>query len=245
MPALAAVAPPQNDLEPLGHEDFVTVFLGKEQFGPKDFRDHPQVQYLTADNAMHFARVRDQISERSKVYITTEGIPYKLFQEIIELAKDRHLPYVHRKHPNGVAVVLAKYFPEGREAITHALDNAGDPVPEKGRIQALLDRADVDLSKSSTEEARRIFAIAQKDGIVTTLNSLAQAIGVRKRKAGSGDIPASARKRNPTLEILTELEDMQIRLGLMKEYIETTTAENTRLRAQLADVHRVLGVVAP
>lgn len=249
MTALAAVAPTttHDELEQLGPDDLVTVFLGKEQFAPPDFKDHPQVQYLTADNgSLDFRHLRDQVSPSCKVLITTDNIPQALFHQLVGFAKGTNRPYVHRKHPNAIAVQLAKYFPNAKTKATKLLDSNGDHVPERGRIQALLDRHPPDLSKSSTDEARRLFAIAQQEGTPTTINSLATAISNRKRKEQRGDIPASARggRRNKALEIKTELEDMQIRLGLMAEWVTDTEAENVRLRAKMDEMHRVLGVAA-
>ena len=61
----------------------------------------------------------------------------------------------------------------------------------KGSIAAFI-KEHADLRKGSAEEARRLFKIAQIQGVQTTLGSLAQGISTIKRKQGRGDIPVSA-----------------------------------------------------
>jgi hypothetical protein len=122
-------------------------------------------------------------------------------------------------------------------------------VEEQGRgAVSTFIRKHVNLKRGSAEEARRLFAIAQKEGVSTTVGSLAQAIGVLKRKGGLGDLPASLAPEPVTLSITMAIDRAVEALNSIRQRAEELerdkdkiVRENDNLRASIQLMKEAFG----
>jgi hypothetical protein len=222
----------------IGPEEFVAVFLGKNQEENSEFAQHPRVQWIKAHgNGVTPVDVLKNIPQAARAFIMTEGIHNDIFHQIKTEAQRRQVLYLNRKNPRAVLGTLYELFPKANGKMVEV-------VQEKGFLQKFLKEHPPDLKKGNTEEARRLQLIAKEHGVVTTLGSLQQAISVMKRKKGYGEIPESIQKakRDPVDNVLQQLDDAMAALQLIHDWVASTVVENRDLRKQLATIKEALGM---
>lgn len=234
----------------LAEGGIVTVLLGKNVDIPSAFQFHPLVHILdTSGYTPH--DVERCFPSNSKAIITTRDLPKKFYDRLCGEVRRRRTPLLYRPTTGSVENELRKI------TSTAPTQNNGEPekpappiatvgeaakmskedigkIAARGSVQALA--AQADPAKSTAEEGRRLFRLAQAQGIKTTLGSVTQAISKHKRKHGYTDRPASAvaPEVNQRLTALKVLDDAIAGLALVREYVERVEGENQQLK-ELAD----------
>lgn len=226
----------------IGAEEFACVFLGKDLQPVPEFSNHPNVQWIRAESGQDLVQVIKTIPAKAKIFLLTEGIPHAIYHPILAESRRRQLPYLSRKNAHAVRGTLRELFPTSEEQ-AHASSNGDEPkkMAERGAIKRFLDSIDIDYTKSTAEESRRLIVIAKAQGITTTTASLAQAISKKRREEGRGDIPASARPKDVKGDGIALLNDTIAQLELLREWIQATDDENKALRRNQEAIRIALG----
>ena len=99
-----------------------------------------------------------------------------------------------------------------------------------------------DVAAGSAAEGRRLFDMAKKEGIPTTLNSITQAVTALKRKMGRGDIPLPAQPRSERLVALKILEDAIAGLTTIRDYVANTEDRIGDLEKQFTTIKKAMGL---
>lgn len=242
--------------EPLADGGMVVVLLGKDYDCPSEYRYHPQVQVIDSTR-VEPTGVSKMIPANARIAIVTNQIPPPVFAAFKSYASRRKLLYLPRSSAAALKDELAKQLaanPVVDQAptpkpvakvgdvvsIVPAKEKEGRKIAPKGTVPALLDEAKLDLSKGVAEEARRIADFAKTRGIQTTLGSIEQAIRVRKRKAGRGDIPLSVVPTSERLGALAMLDhaidglnSLRDNLEKLRDYVRRVDEESERKERQI------------
>jgi hypothetical protein len=171
-------------------EDTDTISVVYGQGEPvAEYATHPRVQWVPVNGRSHTELV-NAIAPTSRFIVLGERISQQLYQYIAAEAKRRHGQMLHKGNTGAIRTMLRIIFPAepapelvpptSPPATSH---DEGKPKYQRGFVQAFLDTHPFDATKSASDEGRRLFAIAQAEGITTTLASITQAILVRKKKA--------------------------------------------------------------
>jgi hypothetical protein len=234
----------------LGDGGVITVLLSKNVGCPPEYATHPRV-YVVDATSLGPQDVAKAFPSNGKILITTQGLPQSFYHRLqTELRHRTNILTLYRPTEGSVKNELDKRLK--RDDASKLVNNAGEVVAAKtngngtalatqkhgnapkGSIGALVAELD-DPSRSISEEGRRLFKIAQERGIPTTIGSVTQGVSKHRRTHGLGARPASAvpREVNKRLAALRVLDDAIAGLALVREYVETTEAENIELKAKL------------
>lgn len=228
----------------------VTVVLGKGYEIPTEYAFDPRVHVV--DGASIDPRNEGWVPSTTRIVIHTDHIPEKTYQYLSTIMRQRRLVYLPRKSKDAIKAELDKLLPK-RSMDAKANGNGGngkthEPEPVntdlkltgKGSVIGFC-KAHADLSKGSGVEGRRLFVLAQAHGLKTTLGSLTQGVAVLKRRAGKGDIPASAQPAQGAGTIvftgiqhaIEELTRIQAAAEILEKDKAAILAENAELKARV------------
>jgi len=237
----------------------VTLLLAKGVDCPSEYLHHPMVHVLDA-TAFTPADVSRCFPSNSRAIILTRNLPKRFYDSLQVELRRRKAVYLYRPTMGSIEnelmkIVATAHPPSNGNGASVTVGEAAKitevkvsaekrALAAKGSIQALA--AQADPTKSTAEEARRLFGIAKAQGITTTLGSLTQSISKFKRKHGLTDRPASAvpPETNTRLRALQVLDDAIAGLALVREYVEKVEGDNDRLMARIAkyqEIFKALG----
>jgi hypothetical protein len=246
----------------------VTVCLGKGFEAPSEFAFDPRVHFimtaglspqaLQIPSQTKILIVTDRIGSQLFGSITAvcrrRGFPYlprktdgAIVNELKKLlpAKPHTVPDANshggQDTPRGESPASAPASNgngHGNGSPSASIPTTPTGMAPKGSIRDLAKEAD--LSKSSAEEGKRLYGIAQMRGIPTTLGSITQAISQLKRKGGRGDLPVSLAPQSVLLQLsrgITEaieaLQRIQVQAEELERGKEDLLAENQDLKARI------------
>ena len=116
-----------------------------------------------------------------------------------------------------------------------AIESPTTTKPARGAIATLA--AGADLTLGVTDEARRLLAIAETQGMTTTIASIKQAIQLRKRKASS--TPRKIKHRT-NMMVGRVLEDAVESIEALRLYVAALETSNADLKSKLVQVQGIL-----
>lgn len=228
----------------------VLVVLGRGYECPAEYRYHPRVQVVDAC-AVKPSEAVSMVPSNAKVAVITSLIPPPVFTAFKQVFSRRRLTYLPRSTPAALATQL-------KEILSTTTERVVDVEPERGRangVAATLGevarvteakvqqvkgsltefvKAEADLKRGTAEEARRLFDLARKRGLTTTLASLQQTIRTHKRKGGLSDRPLSATPGNERLEAMALLDNAIDGLQKLRAFVERVDAENDQKERLIA-----------
>lgn len=220
----------------------VVILAGDVQI-PSDYDLNPQVLPFTMNQISGDETfINQKIPSQTRVVLVSDHINKYVYDGLRNVLARRNVPCLLRKGQDSIANALSELFPN-KKIILPANGGKGEKQEEskkhapKGSLLTLI--AQADLSKGTAEEARRLFRIAQLEGISTTLGSLSTGISNRKRKERRGEIPKSV--LSPQKQALRVLDEAIESLSLIRSYVESTEQENDELKAQLRKIQEVFG----
>lgn len=219
------------------------VVLSRDYQLESDFSFHRQILPLSVDQlAGTKEEIEKKIPPTTKVVVLSDGIPGFTYQNLHAVFRRRGLVYIQRKNQESINQELKKLFPEKARATTiasHQVSSNGDGEHKPKKIAghgviATLVAENVNLREANASEAKRLFRIAQEQGITTTIASLAQAIAKHRRKSGSTGVVKSAMSKQQ--QALAILDEAITNLGLIRDYVAETEQRNSDLEAKLETV---------
>lgn len=217
----------------------VTIVLGPNADAPSDWTFHPQIHWVMAGTLQQPHAVAQSIPTNTRILAIVDRLDGDIFRALHYEAKRRQVPYVSRATSAAIGELLAQtIFPEKKTAPPVPPPDA-TPVdgsaPERGALQTLVrTHADLSPTASSGAEARRLFALAQKQGLTTTVASIEATIRIVKRKQHSGSRPESATPSHiaDANAVTRALESAITALTEIKDRVTRIDEENTALREQ-------------
>lgn len=254
----------------------IAVLCGAEGDLPVDFALHPRVKPINALN-LTAATIAGEIPANTRaVIVTGKPIPTRLFGQIKDVLRRRHLGYMARTSKMAVEQTLRDLLPDKPSTFTNAMplptiesiraaeaarehpieaapiEATPQPVAAvvttpraiapKGSVQTLITTHSPALLKEDpqmpqAEMGRRLFRIAQSEGIPTNFDSIVQGVRVWKRKHGVGERPPSATpidtRARMTIDTAIEALRAQIdQLEAIKVYYAGLETENAQLKAR-------------
>lgn len=251
------------DMEHAG--GIVTVILAKDMELPAPYDTHPQVHPLLAvDLPQVRADLSLKIPSTTKLVVVGGEIPSGTYAVLRRVLDDRNLVYVSKRNPTALGDAL-------RRTLTKKEDTPAPPLKQKlrepleaaaaspnnvlnmrqpqarGAVATLLQEAD--LSKSSSEEGRRLFRIAQARGISTTVGSLTSGVAHLKRKGGRTETPKSLMtEQQRVLIVFDEAIDagrmMIAKLEVVRDYVSKTEQESMKWGAKIREFQALAAMVS-
>lgn len=241
----------------------VTVVLGTGVDAPDEWGFHPRVHWLVARDVKRHA-VAAAIPSNTRLLIFTENIHHQVYQPLQDERKRRRLPYLTKQSQGAVEDQLTKIFPKTSAPFNPIppidVSKNGDSAPaasaepdrSRGFLKTFLEKhVDFSPAKSTAEEARRVFKLAQLEGVQTTLGSVTQGIAVLKRKRGIGSRPDSATAHQEvgdsvSIQIALEaaiagLQAVLVRVKSLDTSDEGLRKENDDLRARIKLLKEAFG----
>lgn len=234
----------------------ITVILSKDMPLPEPYDTNPQVFPLLGSD---LPQMRDELSAKipsnTKVVLIGGEIPSGVFGVLRRVLDARNLKYVARANPTALGAALRLVLSKDPEApppalttsiqiAAKALDDLNKPSSQlklapppqiRGSVSSLI--AEADLSKGSSEEARRLFRLAQQRGITTTINSLTSGISNAKRKHGRSETPMSL--MSPQQVVLKTMDDAIAGFTLVREYVEGAEKRIADMEAKIERLQSV------
>ncbi len=215
----------------LGLTGMVACIVDKGVLLPKDIGTHPQVALFDGAEQWPTGAVPPLPPElRAIAYVDT--IQLQKQQALQNEAKRRGIPYVPRHNAASLSDLLRQWIATSKRP---AEEKGGEKrqIAEKGAIKNLVIDNPPRAEESNAQAARRLADIAKSKGIVTTLSSIEQAVGVYRRNMRQGARPESAvpQAERERLQVLKTLEDSIAGLQLTLDWISKVEAENAELRA--------------
>lgn len=238
----------------------VTLVLAKGVDCPAEYLHHPSVRVLEAAK-FDASDVERCFTSNSRALITTANLPKPFYDRLQMEVRRRKTILMYRPTTGSIENELNKIVATSRRVIEHAGNGNGAGLASVGEtarvteangkktmaprnaIATLAQQADP--SKSTGEEARRLFKVAQDNGIPTTVASISTAISSYKRKHGLSDRPSSAVPAtvNKRLQALRVLDDAIAGLALVREYVETVETENAQLTERLEKFQKLAAAI--
>jgi hypothetical protein len=218
----------------LGLTGMVACIVDKGVQLPKDIGDHPQVALFDGAEQWPTGAVPPLPPElRAIAYVDT--IQLQKQQALQNEAKRRGIPYVPRHNAASLSDILRQWIATSKRPAEEkgAVVGGKRQIAEKGAIKHLVIDNPPRSEESNAQAARRLADIAKSKGIVTTLSSIEQAVGVYRRNMRHGAKPESAvpQAERERLQVLKTLEDSIAGLQLTLDWISKVEAENADLRA--------------
>lgn len=230
----------------------VTVLLGRGVDCPAEYLHHPCVRVVETEK-FDTSDAERCFTSNSRAFLTTSGLPKRFYDRFQMEVRRRKSIVMYRPTTGSLENELRKIVATSRMMTEHEGSNGNGKgigtstvgeaakmtegvkktIAPKNAIANLASQCDP--KKSTAEEARRLFQVAQAQGLKTTLGSVTQAVSKYKRKHGMTDRPASAvaPEVNKRLSALRVLDDSIAGLALVREYVETVEAENQQLQEKL------------
>jgi hypothetical protein len=241
----------------LAQGGIAVAILAKNFDLPSDYAYHSQIlPILASDLPIDIDEMSARFPSTTKIVLVGGEIPSTAFGIMRTILTKRKLTFVQRKNETAFHDLLTKVIPK-RERVTlgealnaqreeeakqkseapvGALKNP-NPERSRGAVTEFV-RANADLGKGSSEEARRLLRLASAQGLQTTLGSLAQAVSTLKRKGGRTETPKSI--LSAQARALQVLDEAIAGLQLIRDYVEATEQKNAALEAKLARFKSVL-----
>lgn len=183
----------------------VVVIGGRMNDNWRQFTDNPQFIFWTGDRAeidRHFPRGGGELPSNTRGVIVSKFISHATAGRIIEEARKKKALIMGPKNDGEVTRLLEEILtPEKTKETSVPEQQVAAPIKElravrRGELAQYAKKYD-ESTKPIAEVAKKVFAIIQADGIMTTENSVAQSIGKMRRDAGvfaKPDISASMKK---------------------------------------------------
>lgn len=212
----------------------VAVALGSGMSLPGNWAFNPRVMAIHAET-LAIDQVRDVFPSTTRMVIFTGELERTLYTAMVAEASRRRLNYLTRRSGEHLDFEL-------RRILTQKVDGEPReprPMAPRGAIQTLIaTHANLTPSTSTAEEAKRLFAIAQQEGITTTLGSIEQGVSKAKRRAGFGSRPASVSNSAVAAQValVRAVDEAIIALTRIKESVQTLDEEQARLRRERDDL---------
>lgn len=213
----------------------------------EEIKTHPRVVMWESQNE-HWTD-KDLPSNTRAVFMT-RFIGHAAFKNIVREARKRHITIFN---PMGTGIIarqvrellsIGAVHPTTIEPVIHhnevveIKETKVIPRPKLGRLKPLMEL--IDMSKTNIENARVMFAEAQRLGIQTTLSSLAQVMVGQRRKLKVK--PFAEKKQGEQKDVSVEMFDNIIKSMVdMRDFVVATTKENTLLKARLQNLKKALG----
>ena len=229
------------------------MLLGKGVDCPVDYLHHPCVRVLETAK-FDTQDVEKCFISNNKAFLTTQGLPKRFYDRLMTEVRRRKTITMYRPTTGSLENELRKIVATSRMVTEHVASSNGNghapgtaTVGEAAKITEVAKKtiapknavanlaSQCDPTKSTAEEARRLFKLAQEQGIQTTLGSVTQSIAKFKRKRGMTDRPGSAvaPEINKRLSALKVLDDSIAGLALVREYVESVESDNQKLQATI------------
>jgi hypothetical protein len=208
-----------------------------------DYRLNPMVHVVDA-RGLGTGDIDKCLPSNTKALVMTKDIPQNLYHRLKSELDRRKIVYVYRNGRAAIDDELRKHLKMTPRPIALVPPADGKKkIAPHGAVMQLIRESNLDYSKSTADEARRLFSVAQLQGIPSTFGSIAQAISKYKRTAGRGEIPQSVvgkdkSERLKAIEVLDQCMNMMTTLhGKLKtiyDFVEKTERVNETLTARLA-----------
>lgn len=242
----------------LSNGGVITVIVGEGGDLPTDYGFHPRVRPIDG-RVINVQDPQQQLPANMKALIFGSGkkLPTKTFEAIHEYLKKKRILYRICTNDEHVHQTLKEWVPEEKKAPEPKTAEAKVEVEKKkiaarGSIKSLIERhvpllLKEDAVMPTSELGRRLFRIAQDEGLETTLGSCEQGARVYKREHRIGERPVGLQtheQRGLTGidEIIGHMEESLAAMKRMRQAFIDREAEHAKLSAQTAKMREVFAV---
>jgi hypothetical protein len=278
-PVDSAASPRGGDRETIMHETphvdlttepgVATVILGSGMELPDDYRHHPRVQAIDgADLPPDPADILGLLPSQTRVVLVGGLLSRPVFAAFRTAMHRRRLIYVTRDSRTELKAAIDQVFakknaepvrapePPQREALQKR--GKGRPM---GAVTKFVAAHANPNAQGVSAEARRLLALAQAEGLETTVDSLANAIGRwqgkqgytskrRRAEAAAATQPAITPQAQlyamggDQEKVLQLVDDAIAAFQLIREYVQTTTGSSAKEQALTEQVTTLEGELA-
>jgi hypothetical protein len=216
-----------NGRSVLANGGVILVVGGRTSNFPNEYREHPRLVFWDSTENHRI----DQVPANTKAIVFTKFVDHSLSGGLYNYARQKGIIFTPPdKGTHRVKDTLDQLLGE------NPVEAHKKVIAAKGSIKALIEKH-CDFSKGTAEEARRLLAIAQSEGIPTTIGSLNQGIQGIRRARGLTATPASAQPRlSQAQTALNTLDDTIAGLQILRDFVRDTEIENTQLKNQLLNI---------
>lgn len=191
----------------------------------KDYEKFSQLEFWRGDNPSEVRRhiQNKDIPPNCKGIIISRFISHSELNPILDEARKRGITLFPNKSDGEVSSLLDEMVRDLPK--TEKIEKSR----ERGKLNQLIQF--IDFSKTNVENARAIYIKAKELGITTTEDSLAQFVGVRRRKLSGTAVVKSVRSK---LDLSVDMLDSMVKdLSGMRDYLIEITEENRILKKKL------------
>jgi hypothetical protein len=226
----------------------ITLVMSSDIDVPTDFAFHPAITVLDARKFTP-ADVPKCFGSNSKALITTPHLPQAFYQQLMMEVRRRKTVTMHMANKGAMEQGLKRILDTAKQNGTGTA-SAGKSekraMAEKGSIKKFIDTNVLDPSKSTAEEGKRLFRLAQEQGLTTTLGSITQAVSQYRRKHSQSARPASLDSPDLTGQVggilLIERVQESMRTALkaldeLKKWVGGVDTELETARKNMETVH--------
>jgi len=252
--------PVQRERPDLSNGGVIAVFLGEGAELPTLYQTHPLVLPIEAWK-LNAKMVDGAIPSNTRAAVFGHGkrLDRDIFTSIHEVLKKRRLAYLMRDSEDAVAETLVNLLPPAnRPRLASGLSPSEireqeqqeqqRKIAARGSLKGFVTKHYPELLKEQpligvAEASRHLFRIAQREGLGTTVGSIAQAIRIAKRDLRLTTRPASATPER--LLVLTRIDNAIAELQACRSYIGELEAKNADLEAKVAKAKEVFTAFGP
>lgn len=225
-------------LTPLTHGIVVIVGAKASNFDD-EIKSHPRVTIWDSQNEHWTSK---DLPDNTRAVFMTRFLSHAASSKIIGEARKRQITIFN---PDGTGMIVKQVKELLNLAPKLMTNGSGKKEPTimevavtdktKGKLEPLFEF--IDYSKSNIENAKILMMKAKELGITTTMASLANGVGVKRRKGHHSAVPKSIRGK---LDVSVEILDSAIQaMTDIRDFLISTTDENKKLREKVERFKKV------
>lgn len=230
----------EKPLQPLTHGNILLVGVKASNFD-EEIRTHPRVIMWDSQNQHWTSK---ELPQNVRAVFVTRFISHNIFANLIKEARKRQITMFNPEGTGMIVKQVRELLDINRKPVTQVQETKPMTFYVKGKLEPLLKL--VDPSKNIIENARFLMIKAKEMNIETTEASLAQRIGVMRRKSGVAvRIPKTQTKvetrTHNKVDVSVEILDNMVKeLQDMRDYLVAVTEENQSLKARIEKFKKAL-----